>query len=146
VVFKDFPASYRDALAVLSKSNYARVPSMPMTQLALSFQDFDQYLGTLGYISRKSLRRKFRKTETAAKIDMEVVNDIAPHVDAIYPLYLQVHERSPMKFENLSREFFLEITKEMPAHARVFIWRIDGRIVGFSLCLVCCATSHDEFL
>ena len=146
VVFKDFPASYRDALTVLSKSNYARVPSMPMTRLALSFQNFDEYLGTLGYISRKSLRRKFRKTEDAAKIDMEVVDDITPHVDAIYPLYLQVHERSPMKFENLSREFFLGIAKESSEHARFFIWRIDGRIVAFSLCLVCGDTIYDECL
>src|SRR5437016_4496177 len=28
VVFKDFPASYRSTLAILSKSGYARVPSM----------------------------------------------------------------------------------------------------------------------
>src|ERR1051325_431567 len=70
VVFKDFPASYRKTLAVLSGRGYARVPSMPMTRLSLSFQNFEEYLGTLGYISRKSLRRKVRKTESAAKIDL----------------------------------------------------------------------------
>jgi hypothetical protein len=144
VVFKDFPASYRDALAVLSKSNYTRVPSMPMTRVALSFQDFDKYLETLGYASRKSLRRKFRKTERAAKIDLEVVNDIAPHVDAIYPLYLQVHERSSMKFENLSKEFFLDIAKELPEQTRFFIWRIGEKIVAFSLCLVSSGKLYDE--
>jgi hypothetical protein len=144
VVFKDFLASYRDSLAVLSKSNYTRVPSMPMTRLALSFQNFDEYLGTLGYISRKSLRRKFRKTESAVKIDMEVVEDISSLVDQIYPLYLQVHERSPMKFENLSKEFFVGIAKELPERARFFIWRIDGRIVAFSLCLIHGDTLYDE--
>jgi hypothetical protein len=146
VVFKDFPAEYREALSVLTKSNYARVPSMPMTRVALSFHNFDEYLGTLGYISRKSLRRKFRKIESAAKIDMEVVGDVESIVDQIFPLYLQVHERSPMKFENLTREFFLGIAKEMPEHARFFIWRIDERIVAFSLCLVCGDTIYDECL
>jgi hypothetical protein len=144
VVFKDFLATYRDPLAVLSKSNYTRVPSMPMTRLGLSFQNFDEYLGTLGYISRKSLRRKFRKTERDAKIEMEVVNDITPHVDAIYPLYLQVHERSPMKFETLTKEFFCRIAQVMPERARFFIWRIDGRIVAFSLCLIHGNTLYDE--
>jgi len=146
VVFKDFPAEYRDALSVLINSDYARVPSMPMTRLALSFQNFDEYLGTLGYISRKSLRRKFRKTESAAKIDMEVVGDVESVVDQIFSLYLQVHERSPMKFENLTRDFFLGIAKEMPEHARFFIWRIDNKIVAFSLCLVCGDTLYDECL
>jgi len=146
VVFKDFRASYRDALSILPKYRYARVPSMPMTRLALSFQNFDEYLGTLGYISRKSLRRKFRKTERAAKIDMEVVSDVSPIIDQIFPLYLQVHERSPMKFENLSKEFFLGIAKEMPERARFFVWRIGDRIVAFSLTLLCGDTLYDEVI
>src|SRR5205085_8484243 len=146
VVFKDFPASYRDALTVLSKSNYARVPSMPMTRLALSFQNFEEYLGTLGYISRKSLRRKFRKTEGAAKIDMQVVKDVATIIDEIFPLYLQVHEKSKMKFENLSKEFFVGIANEMPERTRFFVWRIEGKIVAFSLCLICGDTIYDECL
>src|SRR5438874_2576096 len=146
VVFKDFPASYRETLAVLSGRGYARVPSMPMTRLGLSFQNFDEYLGTLGYISRKSLRRKFRKTEGAAKIDMQVVKDVATIIDEIFPLYLQVHEKSKMKFENLSKEFFVGIANEMPERTRFFVWRIEGKIVAFSLCLICGDTIYDECL
>jgi hypothetical protein len=146
VVFKDFPASYRSALSVLSENGYARVPSMPMTRLDLSFQNFDEYLQTLGYVSRKSLRRKFRKTERAAKIEMEVVNDISPQIGAIYPLYLQVHERSPMKFETLTKEFFCRIAQVMPEQARFFIWRQSDKIIAFSLCLVCGDTIYDECL
>jgi hypothetical protein len=146
IVFKDFPAGYRSALSVLSANGYARVPSMPMTRLDLSFQNFDEYLQTLGYVSRKSLRRKFRKTERAAEIDMDVVNDISPHVDAIYPLYLQVHERSPMKFETLTKEFFCRISQTMPEQARFFIWRESGKIIAFSLGLVCGDTIYDECL
>jgi hypothetical protein len=146
VVFKDFPASYRLALSVLSQNGYARVPSMPMTRVALPFQNFDEYIQTLGYVSRKSLRRKFRKTERAAKIEMEVVNDVAPHIDSIYPLYLQVHQRSPMKFETLTKEFFCRISQTMPERARFFIWRQSGKIIAFSLCLICGDTIYDECL
>ena len=146
VVLKDFPASYRSTLAALSKNGYAHVPSMPMTRLELPFQNFDEYLQALGYVSRKSLRRKFRKTERAAKIDMEVMNDISPHIDAIYPLYLQVHQRSPMKFETLTKEFFCRISQTMPERARFFIWRESGKIIAFSLCLVCGDTIYDECL
>jgi len=146
VVFKDFPASYRSMLGVLCDHGYARVPSMPMTQLALSFKNFDEYLQTLGYVSRKSLRRKFRKTERAAKIEMEVLSDISPHIDVIYPLYLQVHERSPMKFETLTKEFFRRLAQIMPERARFFIWRQLGKVIAFSLCLICGDTLYDECL
>src|SRR4029077_7058057 len=113
VVWKDFPANYRPSLASLTKNGYARVPSMPMTRLRLRHKNFDDYLGALGYITRKSLRRKFRKIEGLAKIDMAVATDIVPYVDEIYPLYLQVHERSPMKFEVLTKEFFSSIGPTM---------------------------------
>jgi len=146
VVLKDFPAKYRLALEDFSANGYVRVPSMPMTRLRLPYNNFDEYLSSLSYATRKGLRRKFRKTERAPKIEMEVVNDVAPHVDQIYPLYLQVHERSRFKFETLTKEFFCSIGREMPERARFFIWRQLGKIVAFSLCLVCGDTIYDECL
>ena len=117
-----------------------------MTRLSLKHASFDDYLSTLGYITRKSLRRKFRKTERAAKIDMEVVTDITPYVDEIFPLYLQVHERSPMKFENLSKDYFRSLSQLMPDRVRFFIWRSEGKIIAFSCCLVHGGKIYDECL
>ena len=93
---------------------------MPMTRLSLKHASFDDYLATLGYITRKGLRRKFRKTERAAKIEMEVVTDITPYLDEIYPLYLQVHERSPLKFEHLTKDYFRSLSERMPDRVRFF--------------------------
>jgi len=146
VVWKDFPATYRSSLSALKSNGYLRVPSMPMTRLRIDYKNFDEYLGQIGYVSRKSLRRKFRKTERAAKIEMEVVIDVTPWVEEIYPLYLQVHERSPMKFEVLTKEFFCAIGRTMPDRARFFVWRQSEKIIAFSLCLVSGNTIHDECL
>ena len=156
VVLKDFSARYRRTLENFSRNGYARVPSMPMTRLSLKHASFDDYLSTLGYITRKSLRRKFRKTERAAKIDMEVITDITPYVEEIYPLYLQVHERSPMKFEHLSKDYFRSLSQQMPDRVRFFIWRSEGRtchaeaerrrIIAFSCCLVHDGKIYDECL
>ena len=146
VVLKDFSSTYRATLEKFSRNGYARVPSMPMTRLSLKHASFDDYLATLGYITRKSLRRKFRKTERAAKIEMEVVNDITPYVDEIYPLYLQVHERSPMKFENLTKDYFRKLSEKMPDRVRFFIWRQNGTIVAFSCCLIHNGKIYDECL
>src|SRR5438477_6140930 len=146
VVLKDFPSKYRNTLARFSDNGFTRVPSMPMTRLALNFRDFDDYLGQLSYRTRKSLRRKFRKTQRAAKIPREITSDITPYLDEIYPLYLAVHERSLMKFERLTKEYFARLGRDMPERTRFFLWRIDGRIVAFSLCLVHDDTIYDECL
>ena len=146
VVLKDFPAKYRDALRNFSSNGYTRVPSMPMTRLALKYTDFDEYFKTLGKATRKDLRRKFRKTESAAPIAMEVVNNITPYVDEIYPLYLQVHERSPMKFERLTKEYFCSLGQRMPERTRFFMWRQGGKVIAFSLCMVFDGTIYDDYL
>src|SRR5215471_15767856 len=121
VVFKDFPANYRSPLETLVSNAYARIPSMPMTRLPLPYANWDEYFATLGKATRKDLRRKFRKTERAAKIEMEVVNNVTSLVDEIHPLYLAVHERSPLKFETLTKDYFRAIGQRMPDRARFFI-------------------------
>jgi predicted N-acyltransferase len=144
VVLKDFPAKYRSPFETFALSGYARIPSMPMTRLSLRYENWDEYFRTLSKATRKDLRRKFRKAERAAKIEMEVVSEIGPFVDEIHPLYLAVHERSPLKFETLTKDYFRVIAQRMSERARFFIWRQSGKIVAFSFCLVCGDAIYDE--
>jgi GNAT acetyltransferase-like protein len=144
IVLKDFPATYRSKLETFPLNGYARIPSMPMTRLPLPYKDWDEYFRTLSKATRKDLRRKFRKAEQAPKIEMEVVSDITALVDEVYPLYLAVHERSPLKFETLTKDYFRTIGQRMPERARFFIWRQLGKIVAFSFCLVYDGKIYDE--
>jgi predicted N-acyltransferase len=146
VVFKDFPAKYREALWKFPANDYTRVPSMPMTELKLDYRDFDHYVTTLGASTRKDLRRKFRRTAAADPISLEVVTDLSPSVDEVYPLYLQVHERSPLKFERLTKEYLSALGRQMPDRARFFIWRQNGKAIAFSVALVHDGTIYDDYL
>jgi len=146
IVLKDFTASDRGALQKLVDEGYARVPSMPMTKLELRYGSFEEYVTTLGAATRKNLRRKFRGAESDEPIVLEVMTNISPLVDEIYPLYLQVHERSRQKFERLTKEYFCAIGQRLPDRARYFVWRRNEKIVAFSLCLVHAGTIYDECL
>jgi predicted N-acyltransferase len=146
VVLKDFPSRYRAALSNFSANGYARVASMPLTRRELNYAGFEEFLASLGKITRKGLRRKFRKAERAPKIDLEVVTDITPHINEVYPLYLAVHERSPLKFETLTKEYFCRLGREMSERVRFFIWRQEDRIIAFSLAFVHNDTIYDECL
>ena len=142
IVFKDFPKVYRSELDVLKSSGFTRVPSMPATRLDLDFTDFEGYLTKrLSHSMRKNLRRKFKKSDSGLPIEWEVVTDIAPFVDEIYPLYLQTLVRSQLRFEELSKTYFCELARRMPERARFFIWRQNGRIIAFASVLV-----HDGIL
>lgn len=143
IVFKDFPISYRDSL---DQMGFTRVPSMPMTQLSLRFKDFEEYFSQLSKATRKDLRRKFRRAEKLAPLELEIVVDISSHVDEILPLYLAVHEKSPMKFETLTPEYFRSLSARMPDRVRFFLWRQEGRIVAFSVALVHDGAIYDDYL
>ena len=142
IVFKDFPKVYRNELDALKSSGFTRVPSMPATRLDLDFAEFEGYLAKrLSHSMRKNLRRKFKRSENGSCIEWEVVTNIVPFLDEIYPLYLQTLARSQFRFEELSKTYFCELARRMPDRARFFIWRQNGRIIAFASVLV-----HDGIL
>lgn len=137
IVLKEFPASYRAALRCFVQKGFARIPSMPMVSRSIDYLNFDEYAArSLSSKMRNQLRRKFEDAAKAGPIEMTLVEDITPFVDDIYPLYLQVYERSTLHFEKLTKEFFCRLGRTMPDKTRFFLWRKDGRIVAFNLCMV----------
>ena len=144
VLLKDFPANYRERLAAFSGAGFQRAPSMPGAVLALDFASFEEYMAKkLGRIFRKNLRRKFRALDDAPPIAMEVLADAAPHAAELYALYLQTHGRSDFQFEKLTPEYFRMIGERLADRVRFFLWRQEGRIIAFSLCLVHEGTLYD---
>jgi hypothetical protein len=135
IVLKDFPKTYRKSLRPMRRSGYARVPSMPGSRLDLNFKNFEDYLQTkLSHKTRKNLRSKYRKAAAGPLVEMEVVSDIAPHIDELFPLYLQVLEKSQYKFEELTKSYFVHVSQRMSERALFFIWRQNGKAVAFSSC------------
>lgn len=150
VVLKEFHAAYREPLGAFSNDGFARVPSLPMTRLNIDYANFDDYLARgLSKAARKDLRRKFRWAEERCAdepIEMQVLDDITPVVDEVYPLYLQVFARSHLQFEKLTKEYLCAIGRRMPDKVRFFVWRKSGRVVAFSLCMFNGDTLYDEYL
>jgi hypothetical protein len=138
VALKEFPAECRPALQCLRQGGFTRIPSMPMTTLAIDYKNFDDYVSkALSPHTRGKIRRKLRASERAQPgITMTVVNDVTAVIDTIYPLYEKVFERSTLKFEKLTKDFLCQIGRRIPDKARFFIWRQDTTIIAFGLCMV----------
>jgi predicted N-acyltransferase len=147
VVLKEFPAEYRASLGCFRKHGFTRVPSLPMTRLNINYSSFEEYMNrALNSATRTKLRRKFRAAMQAPSIEMSVVGDLAPIVDDAFPLYLNVYDRSKLHFEKLTREYFCRLGKQMPDKVRFFIWRQNGRIVGFAACMLQGEAFYAEYI
>ena len=134
ILLKDFPAKYRSSLQLfLGAGGYQRVPSLPGCTLDLDFASFEEYMSKR--LGRK-LRYKYLKLNKQPPVPWEVLTDVSAIADELHALYLQTHLRSKMRFERLTPEFFRRVGLEMPDRARFFIWRVNGKIAAFALCLV----------
>ena len=137
VVLKEFPSRYRKALHCFVQRGFARAPSMPMTMLDIGYDSFDAYMAkALRSSTRRKLRKKLAATADISDIRMSVTDDATSFVDEIYPLYLQVFERSKMQFEKLTKDFFCQVGQRMSDKVRFFAWRRGNVLVAFSLCMV----------
>jgi len=137
IVLKEFPSRYRKSLRCFVQCGFARAPSMPMTMLDIRYDSFDAYMvKALKSSSRKKLRKNLEATAGVSDIRMSVTDDAASFVDEVYPLYLQVFERSRMRFEKLTKDYFRQIGQRMNDKVRFFAWRRGNMLVAFSLCMV----------
>ena len=99
----------------------------------------------LSRVTRKSFKRKLKKTAAVIpRIELEVRNDCSEMIDEIYPLYLNVAQRSDIAFEVYTKEYFLEASRRMPERVRYFIWRQNGKAIAFSFCTIWGDTIYDN--
>ena len=77
---------------------------------------------------------------------MQVLADITPCIDEVYPLYVQVYERSTLRFEKLTPQYLCRYGRECPNKARFFIWRQEDRPLAFSVCTVHRGALWDEYV
>jgi hypothetical protein len=147
IVLKEFPARYRKPLTCFLHHGFTRVPSLPMTRLDINHPSFDAYMArALNSATRRKLRKKFEAAAMAPAIAMSVLDDVTSVIDDVYPLYLQVYNRSKLHFEKLTPSFFSGLGRLMPDKVRFFLWRQNGQIVAFILCMIEGDTIYAEYI
>lgn len=136
IVLKEFPARYREALACFVKAGFARAPSMPMTKLNIDYDSFDTYISrAMSGNSRRHLRKNLKATADE-RIRMSVTDDITGLIDEIYPLYLQVYERSKLRFEKLTRDYFRQLSVRMKDKVFFLLWHRGNRLAAFGAFMI----------
>jgi predicted N-acyltransferase len=146
VTIKDFSPNVRSNLRPLVLAGYTRLDGFPSLRLDLNFSSVEDYMRQqLSRVTRKSIKRKLKKTAAAIpRIELEVRNDCSEMIDEIYPLYLNVAQRSNVAFEVFTKEYFLEASRRMPERVRYFIWRQNGKAIAFSFCMIWGDTIYDN--
>ncbi len=146
VIFKDFLKQDTLFLDVLTQKGYLKVESFPTVAAELNFASFEGYLESLGSSARKYLNRKLKQAYSRGKIEVKVVPDVVSEIDQIFELYENTYHKGSIKFEHLTKKFFLQIANDLSSHTRFFLYYVDGRLAAFNLCFVYDDLFIDKFV
>jgi predicted N-acyltransferase len=134
MLFKDFPAGAAVVLAPLAAAGFFRGESFPNVVVPLPYGTMDEYLASLSPNARKDLRRKVRQAQADGPIEVRVADSVADLLEPVYALYLNTYHGGTVRFEKLTREYFLAAGRGMAGRARFFLFFVHGRLVCFNLC------------
>ncbi len=146
IIFKDFPDSRSKFLDSFKEKGFFRVSSFPSAACEVKFNNFEEYLMSLGSSTRKNLRRKLKSAYKEGKIKIEAVDSVENIIDDIYKLYLQTHYDGATKFEKLTKEFFLKTSEYMRPHVKYLLYYVNNRLAAFNLCFTYENLFIDKFI
>jgi len=146
IAFKDFPRAAAGALAPLREFGFFRIDSLPTVALEIDFASLDEYMRGLSRPTRKDLRRKLKRARERHRIDIEVAQDVSGKIDDIYRLYLNTYHAGGVRFEKLTKEFFIRVSQHHGEGVRFFLYYVDGALGAFNLCFVHRALLIDKFI
>ena len=146
MLFKDFPAETAALLRPLARHGFFQGDSFPNVVLPLPYRTMPEYVASLSANARKDLRRKIKHTEAAGAIAVRVVDQVDDWIEPVYALYLATYAAGTVRFEKLTRAYFLAVGRIMRPEARFFLFFREDRLIGFNLCFQSGDQLIDKFI
>ncbi len=120
-------------------SGFQIVSGQALAYVPIDFTDIEEYFQKISYSRRKDLRRKWRKR---GEIEIEEIAtgdrvfEREPFLRELYALYLNVFAQSEIQFDRFTFEFFASILNNPENGGVVFLFRRQGKIIGYNICFV----------
>jgi len=131
IAFKDVLERDRAWLdGPLGQAGYTVLANMPVARNAIDFPSTEAYLAGFSKAARKNLRRKSRAWD---QVSIEEIAGVPADLPALHRLYLNCYEKSELKFEQLTEDFFRNIGENLGENCRFVLYRAAGQLIGFNL-------------
>lgn len=133
-MFKDFPESDIRLLRELTKAGFFQLESFPSVIIEIGVNSIEEYFQSLSYATRKNLRRKIKKAHAQGEVKIEIRDSVEDILEEVYGLYLNTYSAGRIRFEKLTREFFLRTACNLAPQAKFVLYYAEGRLAAFNLC------------
>ncbi len=135
LVLRDLRDEEGEELGRLLDTGFESVPNLEDTRLDISWKSFEQYLASLKSHYRRQVRLNLVKARQAG-LEAERVTDFSPYAEDLVRLWNRTSERSKeYQREQLRTAYFRSLARNLNGEAFATLFRLDGRLVGFTLYL-----------
>lgn len=146
IAFYNLPPAYLKLAEYLKRKKFLKMESLPTTAIEIKANSLEEYIQKLRKNTRKDLKKKLRRSQEFVQLKTETRVEISDIIDDVYRLYMNNVNDADVNFETLTKEFFLNICKNMPDVAKYFITYDQKKIVAFNLCLIKNGVFIDKFI
>lgn len=146
ILFYNLSLKHQKLAEYLKRRKFLKMETLPTTAITIKTDSLEEYIKGLSKNTRKDLNKKLRRSRELSELKVESREDITDIIDRVYWLYLNNFNDADVHFEVLTKEFFLNICRNMPGVAKYFITYDKEKIVVFNLCLIKNGVFIDKFI
>jgi predicted N-acyltransferase len=146
IVFYNLSSKHLKLADYLKRRKFIKMETLPTSAITLKAGSLEEYIKGLSKNTRKDLNKKLRRSGELAELKTETRTDVTDIIDRIYELYLNNFNDADIHFETLTKDFFLNICRNMPGVAKYFITYDKDKIAAFNLCLIKNGVFIDKFI
>ncbi|MDO8662855.1 MAG: GNAT family N-acetyltransferase [Candidatus Omnitrophota bacterium] len=146
MAFYNLSSKYLKLAEYLKRKKFLKMETLPTTTIDIKAESLEEYIQGLGKNTRKDLKKKLRRSQELVQLKTETRVEISDIIDDVYRLYMNNVNDADVHFETLTKEFFLNICRNMPGVAKYFITYDQHKIVAFNLCLIKDGVFIDKFI
>jgi predicted N-acyltransferase len=146
IVFYNLSQKHSELAGYLKRKKFIKMETLPTTAISIKADSLEEYIQGLSKNTRKDLNKKLRRSRELSELRTEPREDVTDIIDRVYELYLNNFNGADIHFEVLTKDFFLNICRNMPGVAKYFITYDKNKIVVFNLCLIKNGTFIDKFI
>lgn len=160
IIIKDLPvaspllppedSAYAQALAEEgTRQGFIEVQGQALAYVPVDFADEEAYLARLSASRRKNMRRKLKKKDSLSIDRLPLGSELffdPVFLETAYAMYLEVFRQSDIHFDLLSPEFFAALLQSRSIEGVVFLYRHEGTLAGYNICLVHGSVLIDKYI
>jgi predicted N-acyltransferase len=138
IVYKEFSERDLDRMNELLNLGYRRLATPPMHVFTSRFRDIRDYCAGLRSHYRKQVVHsldKFRRAQVEISVLTDALQIQLVYTTEVHNLYDQVVDKSDMKFERLTVEFFHQLVTRLEGQVELVVFSESKKIIAFGWCL-----------